>query len=117
MRGLSSGGFRGESSEQRREIARGDDLRILVTHEGKQPALVACHQIIRLARFGQGQQKIIGRIGRAFDARQRIDDLGKLFELVDEAASLIGLNALRNRRLVQRGAQIRSVKYPSCQAR
>ena len=35
----------------------------LVTSEGKQPALVACHQIIGLARFGQGQQKIVGGIG------------------------------------------------------
>ena len=31
--------------------------------EGEQPALVACHQIISLARFGQGQQKIVGGIG------------------------------------------------------
>ena len=44
--------------------------------EDKQPALIAGHQIIGIARFAQSQQKIVGGIGRAFHARQRTDILG-----------------------------------------
>lgn len=55
----SSIGLRKGPSEQRREIARGHDPRGLVMGEGKQTALVACHQMIGLDRFGQGQEKIV----------------------------------------------------------
>jgi hypothetical protein len=40
-----------------------------VTVEIEQPALVARHQIVGLARFGQGQQEVVGGIARAFNAR------------------------------------------------
>src|SRR5579863_1287769 len=51
------------SCKQRGECPRGDDPRAFVVFERKQLALVAGHQIVRPARFGQGQQKIVGRIG------------------------------------------------------
>ena len=66
------------------------------TRKGKQSALVAGHQIIGLARFGQSQEKIIGGIGRASDARQHVPALGKVLELVHEAASRVGLDAVRD---------------------
>ena len=44
----------------------------LCVFELEQPALVAGHQIIGLARFAQGQQKIVRGIGRAVNARQGV---------------------------------------------
>jgi hypothetical protein len=52
-----------DSCEQRCKIARGYNPRGFVMDERQQSALVTCHQIFRLACFGQGQEKIIGRIG------------------------------------------------------
>lgn len=57
-----SPGFR-DSCEQRCQIDCRYNPRGFVTNERKQPALVTCHKIIGLACFGQGQEKIIGRIG------------------------------------------------------
>src|ERR1035438_10166076 len=59
------------SCEQRREIARGHNARAFMMGECKQTGLVACHQIIGLAAFAHGQQKIVGGVGGAFHARQR----------------------------------------------
>ena len=73
--------------------------------ERQQPALVACDQIIGSARFGQGQQKIVGGIGRAFHTRQRIDVFGELLDPVDLTAGLMGLGQLGDPGLMQRGAQ------------
>ena len=39
--------------------------------EGKQPALVAGHEIVGVARFAQSQQKIVGGIGRAIHGREQ----------------------------------------------
>jgi hypothetical protein len=50
----------------------------------QQPALVAGNQVIGVARFGQAPEKIVGRIGRALDARQPIDLLGKLLQITNE---------------------------------
>jgi hypothetical protein len=61
--------FHPTSCEQRGKIARGNDPRSFVTVEIEQPVLVARHQIIGLARFGQGQQEVVGGIARAFNAR------------------------------------------------
>ena len=72
--------------KQRGEFPRGNDPRGFVTVEGHESALVARHEIIGLAAFGQGQQKIIRWIERTFDARQRIDILGELLDLIDQAA-------------------------------
>lgn len=55
-------------SGQRRKVARGYDARVLVAPEFEQPALVTCDQIIGLARFGHGQQKVVGGIGRSLHA-------------------------------------------------
>jgi hypothetical protein len=77
-----------------------------VTGQGQQPALVARYQVVGLARFGQGQQKIVGGIRRALDARQGADGLGQLLQLVYEAAGLIGLDPRGDRGLVQRGLQL-----------
>ena len=78
-----------------------------MTVEGHESALVARHEIIGLAAFGQGQQKIIRWIERTFDARQRIDILGELLDLIDQAADLVGLNQLGDPWLVQRGLAAR----------
>ena len=64
-----------------------------MTGESKEPALVACHQVIGLAGFGRGQKKIVGGTGRAYNARQRADGLGKFFQFVDQAAGFIELEA------------------------
>jgi hypothetical protein len=58
----------------------------LACHE--QPALVACHQVIGLARFRQSQQEIISGIGGTLDTRQGSDILGELLDLVDQMAGL-----------------------------
>src|SRR5690242_8554047 len=88
---LSAGGKQASwvQCEQRGEFARRDDPRGFVTAEGQEAALDARHKVIGLAAFGQGQQKIVGGIGRAFHTRQGIDILGELLNLLDQAASLI----------------------------
>jgi hypothetical protein len=91
---------------QRDEFARGNDSRALAPPQGEQPALVARYQVVGLARLAQGQQKIVGRIRRALDARQGADGLGKVLQIVDQAASLVGLDARGDRGLVQRGLQL-----------
>ena len=55
-----------------------------MTAECQEAALVARHQVIGLAALGHGQQKIVRGIGGAFHARQRIDVLGELLDLVDQ---------------------------------
>jgi len=75
-----------ESFKQGCEIGCGNDLRGFVAVERKQPALVARHEVVGLAGFGQSQQKIVARIGRAFHARERADVLGELLDLVSPAA-------------------------------
>ena len=87
-------------------MARGYDPRDLVTRESKEPALVTCHQIIGLARFGHGQQKIVGGIRRSVDAWQRAHIFGKPFQFVHETTGPIGLDALRDRKLAQRAMQL-----------
>jgi len=77
-----------------------------VAAERQQPALVPCDQIIGLARFGQGQKKIVRGIGRALHARQRIDVLGELLDLVDQAAGLVWFDEFGNTWLLQRGPQL-----------
>ena len=47
------------SGKHRSKITRGNNPRVLVMAKSKQAALVACHQIIRIARFGQSQQEIV----------------------------------------------------------
>ena len=81
-----------------------------MTGEGEKPAFVTCYQIIGLACFGKGQQKIVGGIGRAFHARQRTDILGELLDLVDQASSLMRLDTFGHARLLQRGAQLVDVR-------
>ena len=71
--------------------------------EGKQPALVAGHEIIGVTRFAQSQQKIVIRIGTAVHGRERAGVLGKLFDLVDQAAGLVGFDEFGDARLLQRG--------------
>jgi len=77
-----------------------------VAAERQQPALVACDQIIGLARYGQGQMKIVRGIGRAPHARQRIDVLGELLDLVDQAAGLVWFDEFGHTWLLQRGPQL-----------
>jgi hypothetical protein len=72
----------------------------------EQSALVARHEIISLAGFTHGQQKIIVRIERSFHARQRADVLGESFNLVHQAAGLIGLDKVSDSRFLQRGSQL-----------
>ncbi len=49
-----------------------------MTFEGQKTALVAGHKEVGFAAFGQGQQKLVGGIRRAFHARQGTDILGEL---------------------------------------
>ncbi len=56
---------------------------------GPQAALAARHKVIGLAAFAQGKQKIVGGIWGPFHARQGIDILGELLDLVDQAAGLV----------------------------
>lgn len=93
------------------EILRGDDPRAFVTVEGEQAALVAGHEIIRLARFRQGEQKIVRGIGRALHVRQRIDVLGELLDLVDQATGLLRFDEFGHTWLLQRGAQFVDMRH------
>ena len=54
----------------------------------------------------QRQQKIVRGIGRAFHGRQRAHVLGEPFDLVDQAAGLVGFDEFGDARLLQRGAQL-----------
>jgi hypothetical protein len=96
----------GKSCDQLGEITRRHYLSAFVAAERQQPALVACDQIIGLARFGQRQEKIVRGIRRALDARQRIDVLGELFDLVDQAAGLVWFDEFGHTWLLQRGPQL-----------
>ena len=91
-----------------------------MTVEDQEAALVARHQVIGLAAFGQGQQKIVSGIGRSLHARQRRDILGELPDLVDQAAGLVWFDEFGHRGFcsVERSsstcvAQVRSVNFPS----
>ena len=75
-----------------------------MTAEGKQAALISSYKIIGIANFREGQQKIIAGIRRAFDARQGTGHFGEVFQLVDQAAGSIGLDAFGDGRLLQCGA-------------
>ena len=74
--------------------------------EGKQPALVAGHEIVSVARFAQSQQKIVGGIGRAIHGREQARHLGQPFDLVDQAAGLVRFDELGDARLFERGEQL-----------
>ncbi len=89
----------GKSGGQRGEITRRHYMRAFVVAESQQPALVACDQIIGLARFGQGQKKIVRGIGRAPHARQEIDVLREFLPPPPTCA-----------------AQVRNVNFPSSHA-
>jgi hypothetical protein len=58
------------------------------TAEGQKAALVARHEVVGLAAFGQGQRKVVRGIARSPHARQGSDILGELLDLVDQAAAL-----------------------------
>jgi len=77
-----------------------------VAVEGKQPALVAGHEIVGVARFAHCQQKIVAGIGRAVHGREQAGDLGEPFDLVDQAPGLVGLDEFGDARLLQRGEQL-----------
>ena len=77
-----------------------------MTNKWQQPSLVTGHEVIGLRRLRQGEEKIIRWIGRALHARQRIDILGELLDLVDQPAGLVGLDQLGDPGLVQRGPQL-----------
>ena len=83
--------------QQRGEIPGGNYSCCFVTVQEQKPALVTCHKIVSLARFRQGQQKIIVRIRRAYHAWQRADILGEF---------LIGLDARGHCGFLQRGSQL-----------
>jgi len=95
-----------KSCDQHGEITRRHYLRAFVVAERQQPALVACDQIIGLARFGQAQKKIVRGIGRALHARQRIDVLGEFFDLVDQAVGLVRFDEFGHTWLLQRCPQL-----------
>ena len=59
-----------------------------MTAEGQEAALVARHQVIGLAAFGHGKQKIIRGIGGARHARQGIDVLGELLTWLTKRPAL-----------------------------
>jgi hypothetical protein len=60
-----------------------ETIRVVLLVEGKQTALVVRHEVVGLAPFGQGQEKVVRGIGRAFHERQLTDGLGELLDLVD----------------------------------
>ena len=108
------------------EIARGNDPRGFVDGEIQQAVLVARHEVLGIASYGQGQQVIVIGIGRALHARQRIDVLpaGELWGLVDQAATvlwglmtstILGLCSMA-RSSSTCVPQVRSVNFPSSQA-
>ena len=98
------------SYNQPGEFLRGNDPRGFVTAEGQEAALVARHEVIDLAAFGHGQQKIIRGIGGALHARQRIDVLSELLDLVDQASDVMRFDQIGAPWLVQRGAQLVEVR-------
>jgi hypothetical protein len=67
---------------------------------------IKASEIIGLARFRQGQKKIVRGIGRALHARQRIDVLGELLDLIDQAAGLMWFDEFSYACLLQRGPQL-----------
>jgi len=71
-----------------------------------EPALIACDQIIGLARLGQGQKIIVRWIGRARHARQWIDAFGMLLNLVDQAAGFMRSDEFGHTRLLEPGPQL-----------
>jgi len=87
------------------EVARGYDLRALVTGEHQQAALVAGHEEICLAGFREGQQEIVARM-EEFQVRQPVDVLGELSNLIDQPTCLIEFDEIGDSRLLQRGTQL-----------
>ena len=104
------------STEQRREVAGGNNARFFVTVEDQEVGLVARHEVIGFAAFGQRQQKIVIRIGRSFYARQGRDILGELLDLVDQSPGLVWSDKFGQARLLQRGAQFVTLRG-ACQER
>ncbi len=74
--------------------------------EGKQPALVAGHKIVGVTRFVKSQQKIVAGIGRAIHGGERTRFLGEPFDLVEQAAGLVGFDEFGDVRLFERGEQL-----------
>jgi hypothetical protein len=60
-----------------------------VTDKRQQSVLITGYEIIGLTRFRKAQEKIIARIGRAFDVWQCADDLSEVLQLVTRAFSLL----------------------------
>jgi hypothetical protein len=79
-----------------------------VVVEVAEAALVSRHEIVGFARFAHGQKVIVPGVGGPFDVRQRIYVLGEPFELVDQAAGLMRLDAFGYTRLcsVERSSSI-----------
>jgi len=73
--------------------------------EHQQAALVAGHQVVGPTRFCHRQQEIVGRIGRPFHARQSANIFRQLLQVIDQPASRVWLDPLRDSRLAQRSSQ------------
>jgi hypothetical protein len=73
-----------------RGFSRGDEPRGFCDGRGQKAVFVARHEVIGTAAFGNKQQKIIRWIGGSLHARQRIDILGKIPDLFDQAAGRSG---------------------------
>jgi len=104
-------------------VARGYDSRGLVAGEQQQAALVAGHEVIWLAGFREGQQRIVARVGGEYQVRQPVDVLGELFTLIDQPTCLIGFDEIGDSRFcsVARNSsrcstQVTRVNLPRSQA-
>jgi hypothetical protein len=73
-----------------------------MTTESEKPALVTRYQVIGLTALAKREEKIIGGIGGASDLRQRPDGFRERLDVVNQAASFIGLDARSDWRLAQR---------------
>jgi hypothetical protein len=91
-----------QSSEHRGEIASRYNPGGAITTESEMPALVTRYQVIGFSSLAERQAKIISGIGGSADSRQRPYNFCKRLDVVNKAASLIGLDARSDRRLAQR---------------
>lgn len=92
--------------EEGGEVARGYDSRGVVAGEHQQAALVAGHEVIWLAGFGENQQKIVAPFGGEYQVRPPVDVLGELSNLTDQPTCLIGFDEIGDSRVLQRGTQL-----------
>ena len=92
-----------------------------MTPKGEQSTRIASHKILSVASFTESQEKIIRRIGRPLDLRERVNNFCKRSNIIHEATGFMRA-AIRGLRSVLRNSlscssHVRSVNSRSLQAR